>query len=65
MTTLRNSIKQSKMAEKPQMPPSLKKAFEDTKVTYTQLGKSGLRVSIPILGMLLAATLSTEDTLTT
>jgi aryl-alcohol dehydrogenase-like predicted oxidoreductase len=32
------------------MPASLKKSLEATKVSYTQLGKSGLRVSVPILG---------------
>ena len=39
------------MADKqPTMPASLKSSLEATKVTYTQLGKSGLKVSIPILG---------------
>src|ERR1700749_3384367 len=33
-----------------QMPDSLKKSLESTKVSYAQLGKSGLRVSVPILG---------------
>lgn len=33
-----------------EMPAALKKSVEDTKVSYTQLGKSGLRVSVPILG---------------
>src|ERR1700760_3039684 len=33
-----------------ELPPELKVSFEDTKVSYKQLGKSGLRVSIPILG---------------
>lgn len=33
-----------------EMPASLKASFESTKVDYTQLGKSGLRVSVPILG---------------
>lgn len=32
------------------LPLSLKQSLEATKVSYTQLGKSGLRVSIPILG---------------
>jgi aryl-alcohol dehydrogenase-like predicted oxidoreductase len=32
------------------MPASLKKSLESTKVSYTQLGKCGLRVSVPILG---------------
>lgn len=34
----------------PEMPASLKASVESTKVDYTQLGKSGLRVSVPILG---------------
>lgn len=33
-----------------QVPAALKKSVEETKVSYTQLGKSGLRVSVPILG---------------
>jgi len=32
------------------MPPLLKESVEHSKVEYKQLGKSGLRVSIPILG---------------
>jgi hypothetical protein len=32
------------------LPSSLAKSIEETKVSYAQLGKSGLRVSIPILG---------------
>jgi len=32
------------------MPNSLAQSIEETKVSYAQLGKSGLRVSIPILG---------------
>jgi hypothetical protein len=40
------------MADSNQMPASLKAAFENTKVTYSQLGASGLRVSVPILGKL-------------
>jgi aryl-alcohol dehydrogenase-like predicted oxidoreductase len=32
------------------MPRSLAESLENTKVTYVQLGASGLRVSIPILG---------------
>lgn len=32
------------------LPPSLKKSLDETKVTYTRLGSSGLRVSVPILG---------------
>ncbi|KAJ5946485.1 hypothetical protein N7454_003324 [Penicillium verhagenii] len=34
------------------LPPSLKKSLDETKVEYHQLGKSGLRVSYPILGAL-------------
>ena len=34
------------------LPPSLQKAMDETKVEYAQLGKSGLRVSWPILGAL-------------
>ncbi|KAJ5656029.1 hypothetical protein N7507_007979 [Penicillium longicatenatum] len=34
------------------LPPSLKKSLDETKVEYYQLGKSGLRVSYPILGAL-------------
>lgn len=33
-----------------EIPISLKKSVEDTKVDYVGLGKSGLRVSVPILG---------------
>ncbi len=33
-----------------QVPESLKKSVEATKVNYVRLGKSGLKVSIPILG---------------
>jgi len=33
-----------------QMPESLKKSLESTKVSYVPLGKCGLKVSIPILG---------------
>jgi hypothetical protein len=32
------------------MPKSLSDSLENTKVDYVQLGASGLRVSIPILG---------------
>ena len=34
----------------PQLPPSLAESLDSTKVGYSQLGASGLRVSIPILG---------------
>lgn len=33
-----------------QLPNRLKQSLEDTKVQYRQLGKSGLRVSVPVLG---------------
>ncbi|KAM5349826.1 hypothetical protein ACJ41O_006331 [Fusarium nematophilum] len=33
-----------------QLPPRLKQSLEETKVQYRQLGASGLRVSVPILG---------------
>lgn len=33
-----------------EMPKSLKESFENTKAEYVQLGKSGLRVSVPIFG---------------
>lgn len=32
------------------LPTSLQKSSDETKVEYTQLGSSGLRVSVPILG---------------
>ncbi|KAJ4154528.1 hypothetical protein NW754_001476 [Fusarium falciforme] len=32
------------------LPPGLQDSLEQTKVSYTQLGASGLRVSVPILG---------------
>jgi len=32
------------------LPRSLQESLDNTKVSYAQLGKSGLRVSIPILG---------------
>ena len=32
------------------MPASLRESLDNTKVSYTQLGASGLRVSVPILG---------------
>ena len=32
------------------LPASLKRSIDETKVEYTQLGASGLRVSVPILG---------------
>lgn len=34
----------------PPVPASLQKSIDATKVEYVQLGKSGLRVSSPILG---------------
>jgi len=33
-----------------QVPESLQKSVEATKVDYVKLGKSGLKVSVPILG---------------
>lgn len=33
-----------------QLPSRLKQSLEDTRVEYRQLGRSGLRVSVPILG---------------
>ncbi|KAF4120325.1 Aldo/keto reductase, related to diketogulonate reductase [Geosmithia morbida] len=33
-----------------QIPPGLRQSLEDTKVKYRQLGKSGLRVSVPVFG---------------
>lgn len=32
------------------VPASLQRGVDDTKVDYVQLGSSGLRVSVPILG---------------
>jgi len=32
------------------LPPSLQQSLDETKVSYAQLGSSGLRVSVPILG---------------
>lgn len=32
------------------LPASLKESLENSKVEYRQLGKSGLRVSVPIFG---------------
>lgn len=32
------------------LPAPLRASLEGTKVSYTQLGRSGLRVSVPILG---------------
>lgn len=34
----------------PPVPASLKRSVDATKVDYVQLGSSGLRVSVPILG---------------
>jgi hypothetical protein len=33
-----------------ELPAELKASIENTKVSYKQLGKSGLKVSVPILG---------------
>ncbi|KAL2057447.1 hypothetical protein ABVK25_002500 [Lepraria finkii] len=35
-----------------ELPKSVKESIEATKAEYKQLGKSGLRVSVPILGAL-------------
>lgn len=32
------------------LPPSLKESVENSKCEYRQLGKSGLRISVPIFG---------------
>lgn len=37
------------MSSKP-LPTRVKQSIDDTKATYKQLGKSGLRVSVPIFG---------------
>ncbi len=37
-------------SKNPEMPKELKESLEGTKVSYAQLGKSGLRVSVPVLG---------------
>lgn len=34
----------------PSLPASLQRSLDNTKVDYVQLGKSGLKVSIPVLG---------------
>lgn len=33
-----------------QLPPSVEKSLKETKAEYRLLGKSGLRVSVPIVG---------------
>jgi hypothetical protein len=33
-----------------ELPPRVKESIAETKATYKQLGKSGLRVSVPIFG---------------
>jgi hypothetical protein len=38
------------MAESHPIPKTLKASIESSKAEYVQLGKSGLRVSIPIFG---------------
>lgn len=38
------------MATNVDLPPRLKESVANTKCTYRQLGKSGLRVSVPIFG---------------
>ncbi len=37
-------------ASKPAMPESLKRSVEASKTEYKRLGRSGLKVSVPILG---------------
>jgi len=39
-----------KMSTRPPLPKELQESLNGTKVSYVQLGKSGLRVSLPILG---------------
>ncbi|KAF2716157.1 putative aldo-keto reductase [Polychaeton citri CBS 116435] len=38
------------MAAPPSVPASIQKSLSETKVSYTRLGSSGLRVSVPVLG---------------
>jgi hypothetical protein len=38
------------MSGAPEMPKLLKESVENSKAEYVNLGKSGLRISIPILG---------------
>jgi hypothetical protein len=38
------------MAQKPELPAGLKASSEASKAEYVNLGKSGLRVSVPIFG---------------
>ncbi|KAF3920465.1 hypothetical protein ABW20_dc0106001 [Dactylellina cionopaga] len=45
----------------PPMPESLKASVEATKATYKQLGNSGLRVSVPILGAMSLGTPKWQD----
>jgi hypothetical protein len=33
-----------------ELPPSLKKSLENSKAEYVRLGKSGLKISVPIMG---------------
>ena len=33
-----------------ELPPSLKESLENSKVEYRRLGKSGLRISVPVFG---------------
>jgi hypothetical protein len=33
----------------PELPPSLKKSLENSKAEYVRLGKSGLKISVPIM----------------
>jgi aryl-alcohol dehydrogenase-like predicted oxidoreductase len=34
----------------PELPASLKKSLENSKAEYVRLGKSGLKISVPIMG---------------
>lgn len=42
--------KPAKMTSKTELPTRLKQSIDSTQATYKQLGKSGLRVSVPIFG---------------
>lgn len=43
------------------VPASIQASIESTKVTYAQLGASGLRVSVPILGTMSLGTKAWQD----
>ncbi len=44
-----------------ELPLSLKKSLDETKVEYRYLGKSGLRVSVPIFGAMSFGDVRTLD----